>query len=281
MKKILLMIAAFALLGAVVSCSDDDEPRHGDGVFTVNSPMVNHIVDLNTGNVLGMSSTHNKLTIDTVNHKASLELRYNDGSDKTLKLTDLTARPSRRGFYVLSSPSYANFKGYVDFNESSMRYTYTTTDGIRVISTISEVFFLKTQNIITYDDTTEATSMENVMYQFNLEPGQQTCIVKVMDIVHAKDLKRFINITASSVPVTVTTNGYIIAGNDLKTNATYMAHMDSTGTSMGTKSTDKYPFKTFNATVDLENDTLVTTFMMGSSATVVASGRTYPDYTAY
>ena len=93
MKKILLMIALTGALMAAVSCgSDNDEPWRGDGVFTVNTPMINHISD--NGQALGISSTHNKLTIDTVNHKASIELNYNTGQgDKTLKIDDLKATP--------------------------------------------------------------------------------------------------------------------------------------------------------------------------------------------
>jgi cell division protein FtsI (penicillin-binding protein 3) len=48
-----------------------------------------------------------------------------------------------------------------------------------------------------------------------------------------------------------------------------------------TKTTDKYPFKTFNAVLDLEKDSIHTTFMMGSSATVVATGRTYLEFHEY
>lgn len=279
MKKFLLLIAAIALLGVVVSCSDD-EPNRDGRVFTVNTPMVNHMVDISTGNVLGMRATHNKLTLDTANRKATLELNYGDGN-QAIKLSDLTATPSRLGFYILQSPSNSLFSGYVDFNDQSMRYTYVTGDGVRVISTISDVFFLKTQNTITYDDTTKTTEMENVMYQFTLNPSQQTAIIKVMDIEHAKDLKRFVNITASNVPVTITPNGYAISGENINTTANYIAHMDSTGTSQGTKTTDKYPFKNFNANIDLVNDQLDITFKMGESATVVASGKTYPDYPAY
>ena len=279
MKKFLLLIAAIALLGVVVSCSDD-EPNRDGRVFTVNTPMVNHMVDVSTGNVLGMRATHNKLTLDTANRKATLELNYGDGN-QAIKLSDLTATPSRLGFYILQSPSNSQFSGYVDFNDQSMRYTYVTGDGVRVISTISDVFFLKTQNTITYDDTTKTTEMENVMYQFTLNPSQQTAIIKVMDIEHAKDLKRFVNITASNVPVTITPNGYAISGENINTTANYIAHMDSTGTSQGTKTTDKYPFKNFNANIDLVNDHLDITFKMGESATVVASGKTYPDYPAY
>jgi hypothetical protein len=279
MKKFLLLIAAIALLGVVVSCSDD-EPNRDGRVFTVNTPMVNHMVDISTGNVLGMRATHNKLTLDTANRKATLELNYGDGN-QAIKLSDLTATPSRLGFYILQSPSNSLFSGYVDFNDQSMRYTYVTGDGVRVISTISDVFFLKTQNTITYDDTTKTTEMENVMYQFTLNPSQQTAIIKVMDIEHAKDLKRFVNITASNVPVTITPNGYAISGENINTTANYIAHMDSTGTSQGTKTTDKYPFKNFNANIDLVNDHLDITFKMGESATVVASGKTYPDYPAY
>ena len=209
-----------------------------------------------------------------------MELNYNDGSDKTLVLNDLIAI-SNGLFYELKSPSHAQFSGYVDFSESSMRYSYTTSDGIRIVSTIADVFFRKTKSIIEYSDSTQTTVWENTMYQFNVDPASMKAIVKVMDIVHIKDWKYFISITGNSVPVTLTPNGYIIAGENIKTNALYQAHSDSAHVSPGVMSTDKYPFKTFNANVDLVNDHLDATFMMGSSATVTATGRTYPDYTAY
>ena len=253
MKKILLLIAMTGVLMGAISCSDDDEPKRGDGVFTVNTAMVNHMVQTGSDAVIGISSTHNKLVIDTVKHKASLELNYNDSThnklvidtvkhkaslelnyndgqgDKQLKLDDLTATPKRLGFYVLTSASYGSFSGYVDFNEGSMRYSYTTTGGIRVISTTPEVFFLKTENTITYDDTTKSNTMENVMYQFDIAPASNSAIVKVMGIVHAKDVKYFNSITATNVPITVTPNGYTISGENLKTSAYYRTYVDSTG----------------------------------------------------
>ena len=284
MKKILLLIAAVGLLMGTIACSDNDEPKRGDGVFTVNTSMINHIVDQNSGQVLGISSTHNKLTIDTAKHQASVELTYNDGSgNKTVSLSGITARPVRLGFYAFSAPAGSplkDFSGYVDFNEGSIRYYYTTAEGLRVVSTIADVFFLKTKNTISYLDTTPTTVMENTMYQFTLDPSSSTAIVKVMGIVHAKEMKYFINITASSVPMEVTRNGYTFAGNNLATRAVFRNWTDSVGQPT-LKSSDKYPFKTFNATVDLENDTILTTFMMGDSASVMATGRTYPDYTAY
>ena len=283
MKKLFYLIASFALLLGAFSCSNDDEPKHGDGVFTVNTPMVNHIVNTSNGQVMGMSATHNKLTLDTIKHQATLELTYNDGNgDKTIKLSGITATPKRLGFYNLTASDneeVKNFSGYVDFNESSIRYAYTTANGLRVISTISEVFFLKTTNTISYDDTTETTVMDNTMYQFTLEPASNSATVKVMGIVHAKDVKYFINITALNVPVNVTQNGYSFAGDNLNTNAVYISATDSLGSR--TSTTDKYPFKTFNTVVDLENDSIVANFMMGSSATVFATGRTYPNYSAY
>lgn len=286
MKKILLLIAATALLTGVIASCDNDEPnRRGNGVFTVNTSMINHIVNLNSGEVVGVSSTFNKLTIDTVNHKATLELKYNDGSgDQTLKLNDVTATAKRLGFYTLSMSSDPTFSGYVDFNEGSMRYRYQTANGLRIISTLREVFFLKTNNVVTYLDTTEATTMESTMYQFNIDPTSKTCVVKVMDIVHAKanDMKRFIDITATAVPFTITTNGYSIAAQNVKTNANYIAFTDSTtGTNDRIKNTNKYPFKVFNATIDLANDHLDAYYMIGDSAIVTATGRTYPDYTSY
>lgn len=285
MKKILLLIAATALLTGVIASCDDNEPnRRGDGVFTVNTSMINHIVNLNSGEVVGISSTFNKLTIDTVNHKASLELKYNDGSgDQTLKLNDITATAKRLGFYTLSLSSDPTFSGYVDFNEGSMRYRYQTANGLRIISTLREVFFLKTNNVVTYLDTTEATTMESTMYQFNIDPASKTAVVKVMDIVHAKanDMKRFVDITAVGVPISVTTNGYSIAAENVKTTAHYYGTMDSTGVAEKIKTTDKYPFKVFNATIDLANDHLDAYYMIGDSAIVTATGRTYPDNTSY
>ena len=43
MKKIFLLIAMAGALMLAVSCGSDDEPKRGDGVFTVNALMVNHM----------------------------------------------------------------------------------------------------------------------------------------------------------------------------------------------------------------------------------------------
>ena len=260
------------VLMGIISCSNDDEPKRGDGVFTVNTPMVNHLYSIHADQALGMAATHNKLVLDTVKHKASLELNYNDGQgDKTLKFNDLSATPKRLGFYVLSSPSDNSFSGYVDINESSIRYRYVTAEGIRVISTTPDVFFLKTHNTVTYDDTTKATVLESAMYQFGIVPSSKTATITVMSIVHAKDNKFF--------------NNTYINGSNISTTATYIARYDSSavvpGVTPGVKTTDEYPFKTFNATIDLANDNLNANYMIGGSATVTATGRTYPDYTSY
>ncbi len=283
MKKILLLIATAALLMGAIACGEDEPGTRARSVFTVNTPMINHMVNTTNGEVLGLSNTRNTLVLDTAKHTATLDLTYNDGTEKTISIQGITATPKRLGFYELTAAGNVelkSFKGYVDFDEGSMRYTYTTIDGIRIISTTSEVFFLKTNNVITYDDTTETTTMDNTMYQFNIEPTTSKATIKVAGILHAKDWKYFINMTASGVPITVTNNGFTIAGNNLTTSSIYRTPTDSI-TGATTQKTDKYPFKTFNATIDLINDHLDATFMMGASATVVATGRTYPDYTAY
>lgn len=281
MKKILLLIAMTGALLAAVSCGSDDEPRRGDGVFTVNTTMFNHMTA--SDNVLGIATTRNKLVLDTVKHTASLDLSYDDGTAHIVSLKDITARPKRLGFYELSANAtdqIKDFKGYVDFNEGAMRYCYTTASGIRIVSMTPEVFYLKTNSNVTYDDTTKATTgWENAMYQFDISPTTQTATIKVMHIVHAKDLKYFTNITTNNVPFTVTPNGFTIKGSNLTTTAQYRAYVDTTNSVIAT--TDKYPFKTFNATVDLVNDHLEANFMIGGSATVTATGRTYPDYTSY
>lgn len=277
MKKILLLIAVTGLLLGSISCGDDDDIRPVRTQFTVNTTMFNHMTSGN--NVIGLVMTKNKLEIDTLKHIASLELNYNDGQgDKMLKLDGLTAMPKGLMFYELVSSNYPSFKGYVDFNEGgAMRYSYTTAEGIRVISMTPEVFYRKTASTVTYDDTTKTTNWENAMYQFNISPTTKTATIQVLDILHAKDLKRFESITAVNVPFTVTANGFSINATNLPTDAYYIAYVDSTGTSHSR--TNKYPFKTFNATIDLANDKLDADFMIGGSATVKATGKTYSNYT--
>lgn len=266
------------MLMGVISCSDD-EPSGVNTVFSVNTPMINHVYNTVTGTVLGISNTYNFLTIDTALHTASLDLRYNDGNgEKTFSLRNISAKPKGIAFYELSDASNSQFKGYVDFGESSMRYIYTTSEGIRVISTTPEIFFRKTNNTISYDDTTETTVMESTMYQFEIAPSTLTSSIQVMDIEHAKDLKRFYSLTGSGANVTLTPNGYVIQSDTIKTTAmVYRNWMDITSGVIPT--TDKYPLIGFNATIDLLNDSLNTTFKMGNSATVVATGRTYSFYT--
>ena len=277
MKKVLFLIAATVLLCVAVSCSDD-EPDTIRTVFTVNTPMVNHMVKAGSETVVGLASTYNKLTLDTVKRTASLELNYNVGQgDMQLNIDDIIATYNdRQGVYELTSPTYKSFKGYVDFGESSMRYRYTTTGGIRIISVTPEVFFRKAQSIITYDDTTAVSTDDVATYQFNISPEARTATIEVYGITHAKDVKFFDNIKSFNVPFTLTPNGFTISGTNLATNAVYIFYDFSTGNSY--KNTDKYPFKTFDATIDLMNDHLDANYMIGGSATVVATGKTYPYY---
>ena len=275
MKKILLLIAVAGMLLCTISCGDDDDIRPVRTKFTVNTTMFNHMSSGN--NLIGLATTQNKLEIDTVKHIASLELNYNDGQgNKQLKLDNITATPKGVNFFMLASPTDPSFKGYVDFSDgSALRYDYTTPDGIRVISMTPDVFFRNTVSIVTYDDTTKTTTWESAVYQFTISPSTNTATVKVMDILHAKDLKRFENITSHGVPFKVTANGFTINATDLKTDAKYTAYVDSTGSSVAR--TNKYPFKTFNATIDLANDKLEANYMIGGSATVKATGKTYRD----
>ncbi len=278
MKKFLLMIATVALIAATVSCGNDDEPERDKRVFTANEAMINHAYNTKTDAVLGMSATRCKLTVDTKNLTASLELTYNDGQgEKTLTLDDLKATTKDESLYKFSSASLSSLSGYVDLSQAtSMRFRFTTSDGVRIISTTPEVFFLKNNTTIVYDDTTKTSTSEEPNYQFTIQPTGKTATVQVMNINHDKDLKYFESITANNVPITVTRDGFTISGNNLPTTAIYRAYDFETGSS--TMKSDKYPFKTFNATVDMANDHLDATFMIGGSATVTATGSTYPDY---
>ena len=283
MKKILYLIAALAMLSLAVSCGDDDEPKRGDGVLISNTPMINHMVNMSNGQVLGVTSTRNKLTFDTAKHTASLELHYLDGAtEKILTMDGITAIPKRLGYYELDWKSDPSFKGYIDlFEGPSMRYVYQTPEGFLITSTLPDIFFKNTESIITYDDTTKSNKSETTMYVFTINPEYQTATIEVEDITHAKDMRKFVKIIANSVPYTVTKNGFSINAENLKTTARYESHSGSGGTSFIAES-DKYPFKTFNATIDLSahqlEDSLSATYMIGGSASVTAKGRTYPNH---
>ena len=80
MKKILLLIALTGMFLGAISCSDDDEPRKGNGIVNLNSLMVNHVYNPHSDEVLELASTRNKLVIDTLKHQATLEFSYNDGT---------------------------------------------------------------------------------------------------------------------------------------------------------------------------------------------------------
>ena len=244
----------------------------GDGVFVINAKMVNHVYNTLTNQVIGIDNTHNKLILDTVRHTAQLELVYYDGSEHTVSYKNLTALASRVGFFELRSPIDPYFSGYVDFNEGSIRYIYMTDDGLRIISSIPDVFFLNTDNTIVYDDTTE-TTQEDVMYQFSINADEMTAVVTVMGIFHTKDRRYLINVTATSVPFMLTPNGFSFDGKDIATTALYVDSTDPTTK----KTTNEYPFVTFVVDVDLIGDHIVANYMLGPHATVNATGKTYPE----
>ena len=276
MKKTLLLIAMTGVLLLAASCNNDDEPKRSNSVATVTYPMFNHITADGGNTVVGIFSTQNKLVLDTATRKATLELNYSDSQgSKQLTLDDVvaTSTPENPKFYELTSPSYRSFKGYANFNQLSFRYSYTTTGGLHVISMTPEVFFLKTNTTVTYDDATPATTDEISNYIFNINADGKTATVEVTQILHAKDLKFFNSITATNVPITVTPTGFTISATNLPTKGLYIRYDFETGSNQ--KETSEYPFKTFNATVDLVNGTMTANFMMGGSATVTATGRTY------
>ena len=232
-------------------------------------------------NIDDPGASDNADELSDLNVQNTFTITYNDGNgNQVLKIDDIAVTTKRLGFFELRSPSISSFNGYVDINQGAMRYDYTTPGGIRVISMTPEVFFLKTKTTLTYDDTTKSNTVDNAMYQFNVMPEAGTASIIVMQVVHAKDRKYFNSITAASVPYCVTPDGFTINASNLNTNAYYVLHYtDSLGTTIST--TNKYPFKTFNATVNLVDDQFEANYMIGSSATATATGKAYPDYNAY
>jgi len=271
MKFTQLLLLATVLLLSVTSCSNDDSPsKGGSSKRTVTTQMINHVVNNATGEVLAPAATQNKLTIDTSAHVASLELNYSIGSTSMTATADnLTAAYSRLGFYKLalngSNSQVTALDGYVDFNEGSMKYAYTTSNGYRVISTLPEVFYLSTSTAMTYSDTTLCDTVTDAIYQFTIYPATMTATVQVMMLLHTSDLKYFENITGKNVPVTVTANGYVISGTNIATTAVYRGYDSSTGSE--TKTTTVYPFGSFTATLNLETDKFTADYTLNHTST--------------
>jgi len=268
-----------ALVLGLAACGDDDPINKGGSKRTVSTPMVNHVVNTGTGEVT-VASTTNTLTIDTAAHTASLELKFaGSNGDQTVSIGDLSATPSRLGFYKLSmngsNSQASNVSGYVDFNEAAMKYAYTATSGYRVVSTLSEIFYLSTNTSLSYNDTTTSTDT-GAYYQFTLYPSTMTAKVQIMALLHTGDGKYFNSITGYNVPVVATATGYTISGNDIATVGIYRGYDEDTGTE--TKTTDKYPFTTFTANLDLESDTFTASYVLAGKTKATASGQTYNKY---
>jgi len=289
MKRICSLLTAIALLTILLAaCSNDDSPsKGGDAKRTVNTTMLNHIVSTTTGEVLPPATAKNQLTIDTAAHTAALTLNYHNGNNAVaVDAPNLTAQPARLGFYNLSSTDASlSLSGYVDFNEANLKYAYTH-GGYRIVSTLSELFYLSTTTTMNYSDTTASHTVDNAIYQFEINPLTMTATVKIMELLHAQANKYFENITARNVPVTLSASGYNISGEQIATTAVYRAYDSATGSS--TKTSNDYRFGALSASLSVENDTFTITYTIdhldgdgkvNGTASASASGHTYSNKT--
>ena len=46
------------LLMGAISCNDNDEPKRGNGKFTVNTPMINHVYNTSSSRSIPSSTRH-------------------------------------------------------------------------------------------------------------------------------------------------------------------------------------------------------------------------------
>ena len=253
------------LILATTSCSDSNSGK-GGGQAKRTVTMLNHIVNTSTGDVI-VSSSDVDYVFDRDNMTVDVTVRFSvDGkNDISYQFKDL-AMTEKSGVYSVkgTTTGISAMNGHLDFNEGTIRFNYTTSDGYRVISTSPELYSLSAGTSITYADGT-ADAKQAPMYQFDVDPETMTCTVRMMSFLDKSRSRTITSITSTvKAPVTATAEGYKIEASELASKTIYTLNGQST-------TTTQYPFADLKVTFDMENDVFNATFSAGD-LDVTASG---------
>jgi len=265
MKKLFFLSFACALM-LLSACGDDNNGISDSLERTVTRTMVTHVYNTSTNEIYALASAENSFSFQLSTLKGTAQLVYSlDGgaTKQSATINNVTMTLTRTGVYALSASNTGNitdFSGYIDFNESALRFNYTVDGNKRVIATQSEIFFLACVSQLNYTDSTSSAT-DAADYQFEINPTNMTATVKIMELNDQMDVKFFNSITAAGATVTTTATGYEITANALQATTIYRGYDAETGSETTTSS--EYGIANLHATIDLEQNYMQMTYKLG------------------
>lgn len=258
MRKLLsLLLAACALMVVTTACGDDDDNPINRGERTITVDVVDHVVA--PDGKVAMQANQLAYTFNLTDLTGGVKLTPTlGGTQQTFNVSGLKLTSVGTNQYRLSANNMGGLTsmvGYLNFNEVSVRFTYEA-NGYKVVSTIPEVFSLKTRTEVAYD-TIPAQTSDDVIYQFDLDPEHMSAEVEIKAFPDLERKRMLAIESLTDADVTTTKDGYDITATQLKTTATYPVNG-------GTAKTDSYVITDLKAHLDLYENTLTLTCGLGS-----------------
>ena len=262
-----LAIIATGMTLAMTSCgSNDNDNNNRNQIGTWDIRMLNHAVNIETGEVESVAIRWQQLSIDYSASKI-IEMTLNNGISRpniatptvsSLPLTKLSNR--NRYTFDEASPVSENvtaLKGYIDFDEQSAKLDYVMSRTWHVIAVVPDVYFNNNTTIVSKGGIDYPCAGD--MIEFSINPDSKAAKVKLLNVTFGDTSANFTQIvTDDDTPATVTATpeGYTITGLNLKTKA-YRRNYDVT------KPFSDFPFDELEAKIDLATETLTMTLKTG------------------
>lgn len=294
-KKMFVKLLAVLAVMLVLPACGKDEPGWKDRDVEFAPEMLCHVYD-NTLNQGQVANAKNKLLFHRSKLTADLHLQPGVPAlgDAVMEVKDLKVTlDEETGRYSVKTSVTSNLRvtdlnATIDFNEQSMTIYYTVDGRYRVMSTMTEVFYLSNSSTLNYDNGKSSNDGASV-YMFDIDPLSMTATMKVAPLTNTQAVLLFENIIARGISVEITKDGYNLKA-DSPLVVSILNRIDpSAGTLTTIDAPDEktgrqlYPMKNMSAHLSLADGAHTTTFTMGSLAdgthpfTVNAKGVFYGD----
>ena len=232
MNKLISILATLALLLTSTSCSsDDNEGPSRDHDITASFSMLNHVYDQSAKQAGPLTTEETSFTlhraaIDKMNVDLTLRVTVAKGDTRNIKLTGVPVKyDEATGRYTINAVttadnSISDLNGTIDFNESAMLLDYTVDGHYRVMATQPQVFYTKSNSVLTYSDNTSFADNAAV-YQFDIDPKTMTATFTLGGLLVSQIDTKFTTIKSEGIKITVTQDGYTLAADKPKTISKY------------------------------------------------------------
>jgi len=276
----MLIVAVLAVVATTLAaCGDDDNngiSRDGDRTFKMT--MLNHVTDLQTGEVMPLNEAVTNYTYNMNNNTVAMTMRAAlDGSTvqefpiSTMSMSEVGSSAVYAFKSANPSSIVSDLDGIIDFAEISTRNYYTVNGRYRVFSTKPEIFFLNTSTAIVPNDTTASTTYSGAMYQFNIDPATMTADFLMLGLLFEPVSKFFNSVRMPGATVEATSTGYTITGGpNVRTDSYYSRNLDKTD-----NYTTHDSIQNLKATIDLEKNTVEADLYFNIKHHVTIKGTVY------